>query len=48
MSATHTFDRDGKPMTAVVEGVNNEGKILLRDESGQVGSFYSHEVKWRL
>lgn len=48
MSATHTFDHGGMTMSAIVEGVNNEGKILLRDQSGQIGSYHSHEVKWRL
>lgn len=43
-----TFNLEGKIKKALVQGVDMEGKIILRDAQGQCKSYFSHEVKWIL
>ena len=40
------FDSQGHRFSASVEGVSNEGKLILRTTDDQIHSYYSHEVRW--
>jgi len=35
-------------IVAMVNGVDNEGRIILEKQNGEVKSYFSHEIKWMI
>lgn len=43
----YVFEKNGVDVKAVVEGVDDAGRIILRTSDGNRQSYYSHEIKWK-
>lgn len=43
-----TIKETGKKLQATVKGVDDNGKLMLLSEEGDILTFYSHEIKWVL
>ena len=43
----HIFEKNGDDFKAVVQGVDDAGRIVLRTADGNTQSYYSHEIKWK-
>lgn len=40
------FEKNGEVISATVEGVGYDGKLLLQKKDGQRLSYFAHELKW--
>jgi BirA family transcriptional regulator, biotin operon repressor / biotin---[acetyl-CoA-carboxylase] ligase len=42
----YSFEKNGEVISAKIEGVSNDGKLLLKMEDGERLSYFAHELKW--
>jgi len=42
----YSFEKNGEIILAKIEGVGNDGKILLQKQDGERLSYFAHELKW--
>lgn len=42
----NSFDNNGEIIFGKIEGIGNDGKILLQKEDGERLSYFAHELKW--
>ena len=42
----NSFEKNGEVISAVIEGVGNDGKLLIKKGDGERLSYFAHELKW--